>query len=248
MAANLPPGSVRLNSPVKKVTQRGELTTVETLNGLVFRCRKVLIAVPTPLYRHIQWSPALPADKQEYANSTHLGPYSKCILVYARPWWREAGFNGSFMDLQGPVAFSRDVSSEKDGLFSIASLIFGDYATEWMRLPVSRRIQAVKDQLADMVGEEHHHKVFDTVQTIEQHWAKEPYIEGVPCPMPAPGGIWQRLGNSLRRPFGSLHFIGTETAYEWKGYMEGALRAGERGAAEVVGALKASDTKRIEKL
>lgn len=238
LAANLKPGSVKLSSPVSRITQAGTFTLVETANGLVFRCRKALIAIPTPLYRHIKFTPPLPADKEEYVNSVHLGPYSKCILVYARPWWREAGLNGSFINLRGPVTFSRDVSSDKDGMYAISSLLFGEYATQWMRLPVSRRVQAVKDQFADMVGKPELRAVInDTVQTIEQHWAREPWIEGVPCPMPAPGGIWQRLGNALRRPFGSLHFIGTETAYEWKGYMEGAVRAGERGAAEVVAAL-----------
>jgi len=34
-----------------------------------------------------------------------------------------------------------------------------------------------------------------------------------------------------------VHFVGTETAYEWKGYMDGAVRSGERGATEVVDAL-----------
>lgn len=158
--------------------------------------------------------------------------------MYSTPWWREAGFNGSFVDLSGPVVFSRDVSSDKDEMYAISCLIGGKYASNWSRLPMSRRVVAVKDQLASMIGVEHGGKIYDTIQTIEGVWAKEPYIEGVPCPMPAPGGIWPRLGNALRRPFRSLHFIGTETAIEWKGYMEGAIRAGERGAAEVIANLR----------
>jgi monoamine oxidase len=38
----------------------------------------------------------------------------------------------------------------------------------------------------------------------------------------------------LREPWEDLHFAGTETAGEWKGYMEGAVRSGERAAAEVI--------------
>lgn len=246
LAENLIRGSVYLNCPVNGITQTNTGALVETLSGQSFRARKVLISVPTPLYRHIRFSPSLPSDKQEYVNSVYLGPYCKCILLYSSPWWRDVGFNGSFIDLSGPVVFSRDVSSDEDNMYAISCLIGGQYALKWSRLPISRRVNAVKDQLASMMGAEHGGKVYDTIQTMEKAWAKEPFIEGVPCPMPAPGGIWPRLGNALRRPFGNLHFIGTETAIEWKGYMEGAVRAGARGAAEVVADLRAESSRRAE--
>ncbi|KAK7900998.1 hypothetical protein LTR67_003284 [Exophiala xenobiotica] len=245
LAEGLEPSSVYLNCPVNGIIQTSTGAIIETLSGDAFRARKVLISVPTPLYRHIKFLPHLPADKQEYADSVQLGPYCKCILIYSSPWWREAGFNGSFIDLSGPVVFSRDVSSDADEMYAISCLIGGKYAHEWSRLPVSRRATAVKDQLASMMGPEHGKRIYDTIQTIEKAWAKEPFIEGVPCPMPAPGGIWRRLGNALRRPFGNVHFIGTETAFEWKGYMEGAVRAGERGALEVVADLQAADGRRL---
>ena len=146
--------------------------------------------------------------------------------------------NGGFCDLKGPVAFSRDVSSDEDGMFAIACFLFGEYAVKWSRLSPTQRLKAVKDQLAQMVGDELRGKVYNTIQTIEKQWAPEPWSEGAPCPMVAPGGIWARLGNELRRPFKNIHFIGTETAYEWKGYMEGAVASGERGALEVIKALR----------
>ena len=36
------------------------------------------------------------------------------------------------------------------------------------------------------------------------------------------------------RPIGPIHFAGEHTAGEWAGLMEGALRSGRRGAAEVL--------------
>ena len=42
---------------------------------------------------------------------------------------------------------------------------------------------------------------------------------------------------AIKLPFRSLHFVGPETSYVWKGYMEGAVRSGRRGAAEVVAEL-----------
>ena len=41
------------------------------------------------------------------------------------------------------------------------------------------------------------------------------------------------LGPQLRRPVGLVHFAGTETSTYWFGFMDGAVRSGERAAAEV---------------
>ena len=39
---------------------------------------------------------------------------------------------------------------------------------------------------------------------------------------------------AIRRPFGRVHWAGTETSTYWTGYMDGAVRAGQRAAAEVL--------------
>ena len=54
-----------------------------------------------------------------------------------------------------------------------------------------------------------------------------------------PGGL-TKFEHVLRAPAGRIHFVGTETAFEWKGYMEGAVRSGERGAEEVLLSLNKS--------
>jgi monoamine oxidase len=50
-------------------------------------------------------------------------------------------------------------------------------------------------------------------------------------------GIWTAYGPALRAPIGALHWAGTETSPLWYGKMEGAVRSGERVAAEVLDAL-----------
>ena len=45
------------------------------------------------------------------------------------------------------------------------------------------------------------------------------------------------------RGSGPIHWAGTETASQWAGYMEGAIRSGERGAAEVRAALAGQDAR-----
>jgi monoamine oxidase len=42
-------------------------------------------------------------------------------------------------------------------------------------------------------------------------------------------------GDRIRDPVGRIHWAGTETSTYWNGYMDGAVRSGERAAAEVLG-------------
>ncbi|HET8881374.1 MAG TPA: FAD-dependent oxidoreductase [Solimonas sp.] len=49
--------------------------------------------------------------------------------------------------------------------------------------------------------------------------------------------MWLDYGEALRAPIGRLHWAGTETATIWNGYLDGALRSGERAAQEVMAAL-----------
>jgi monoamine oxidase len=46
--------------------------------------------------------------------------------------------------------------------------------------------------------------------------------------------VWTGYGEALREPVGLTHWAGTETAEVWNGYMEGAIRSGERTAREVL--------------
>lgn len=45
------------------------------------------------------------------------------------------------------------------------------------------------------------------------------------------------FGDALKMVWGKVHFVGTETAVKWKGYMDGAIESGERGAGEVIQSL-----------
>ena len=48
----------------------------------------------------------------------------------------------------------------------------------------------------------------------------------------APGTLTD-FGPAIRQVFGRVHWAGTETSTYWSGYMDGAVRAGQRAAIEV---------------
>ena len=47
-------------------------------------------------------------------------------------------------------------------------------------------------------------------------------------------GTLTRHGHLLREPFGRVHWAGTETATVSHGAIDGAVRSGERAAAEIL--------------
>ena len=67
-------------------------------------------------------------------------------------------------------------------------------------------------------------------------WAKEPFSRGCYEGYMAPG-VMTAYGATLRAPVGRIHWSGTETSDYWTGYIDGAVRSGERAAAEVLDAL-----------
>ena len=68
---------------------------------------------------------------------------------------------------------------------------------------------------------------------MEKDWAEEGWSAGCYGGRLTPG-VWTQLGPALRAPVGRVHWAGTETSPVWNGYMDGAVRSGERVAREVL--------------
>jgi monoamine oxidase len=52
-----------------------------------------------------------------------------------------------------------------------------------------------------------------------------------------PMGLLTTAGSALRTPVGPIHWAGSETSAVWCGYLEGAVRSGQRAASEVADTL-----------
>ena len=73
------------------------------------------------------------------------------------------------------------------------------------------------------------------VEYVEKSWAEEEWSRGGPVCSFTPGSLVP-YGEALRQPAGRIHWAGAETATVWCGYMDGAVRSGERAAEEVLDA------------
>ena len=67
------------------------------------------------------------------------------------------------------------------------------------------------------------------ISYVEKDWSAEEFSRGCYGAHFAPG-VWTAYGEALRPSIGRIHWAGAEYAHEWNGYMEGAVRSGERVA------------------
>ncbi len=105
-----------------------------------------------------------------------------------------------------------------------------------LRRDAARRTgaSAVLEGFAAMFGEQALHPI----EYVEHDWTKERWTGGGPVADLRAAARCSRFGPAIRRPFGRVHWAGTETSTYWTGYMDGAVRAGERAAIEVVERLR----------
>lgn len=242
MAGLLPADSIIVDSPVTATNDFGTSIAVSTKNNKTHRAKRVVVSLPTTLYKTIQFTPLLPENKLKLATRTIHGHTSKVFLSYETPWWRELGSCGLTQSLKGLVAVTRDTSNDKAGHFSLLCFLVGDPGRRWSvlspperQVAVERHIESVYQPLFDK--ENKGQRVPGVKGYTEQIWSNEVFSGGCPCPA-FPPGLMSEVGDEIRSSVGNLFFVGTETTFEWRGYMEGAVRSGERGAKEVIESLR----------
>ncbi|TVY68866.1 Amine oxidase [flavin-containing] B [Lachnellula suecica] len=234
LAGLLSPDTIQLSTPVTAITDTRSSVIVTSQSGKCYTGRKLILSIPTPLYKDLVFSPPLSGDKLVFASGTQHGYYSKMILCYASPWWTKDNRCGLAISYQTPVCVIRDTSVAADDHYCLTCFIGGEPGRVWSRLPQHERRSQVLKQVSRIYREDV--EVFKPIEIFEQEWSKEEWSKGAPCPVAGPG-LLTKAGAALKQSYGNLHFVGTETSDVWSGYMEGAVRSGIRGAKEVVESL-----------
>jgi monoamine oxidase len=219
---------VALRAPAHRIEQHQDHAVVHTARGPV-RARRVVVAVPPPMVVDIDWRPHLPAGRRALMHHLDMGELMKCDAIYRTPFWRKAGLNGFGISDSGAVRAAFD-NCPKDGDPGVllAFVGGGTWRTYGLETRAKRR-RAVLEGFAAMFGDQALHPV----DYVEHDWTHERWTTGGPVANYAPQ-VMTSVGHTIRQPFRHVHWAGTETSTYWTGYMDGAVRAGQRAAAEVL--------------
>jgi monoamine oxidase len=224
---------VVLGTPVRRIVQDADGVRV-IASGLTVSAERAIVTVPPVLALDIAFSPALPQSKTRLLRGLRPGATIKAEAVYPRPFWRDAGLSGQGIG-DAPVAATFDNSPQDGSIGVLMGFIVGAPARRHRGLPAAQRRAEALASFAGYVG--------DAARTptayVEKDWTDDRWTKGCPTAH-TPPGILRRYGPALRRATGRVHWAGSETSTFWQGYMDGAVRSGERAADEALGALRRS--------
>ena len=215
---------VTLGAPVTAIEQHADgVRVVSTTTPATHEAKRVVLALPPRLLRDVAIE--LPSAAREVVERGQVGGVVKCFAAYEQPFWRAAGLSGEAYRPHGDVRAT--VALDGSGAAILLAFVVGAAARGWSARDRTERKQAVLATLAEQFGP----AALAPLDYAEHDWSHDPWSAGCVAST-APGvtpGAWGA-------PHGRVHFAGTESARSWPGYMEGAIEAGERAAAEVIAA------------
>ena len=224
--------AVRLDAPVRRIVQDGDSVTVVS-DATEVRATHALITIPAHLAGRIDYEPQLPPSRDQLTQKMPMGSVIKTMAVYDEPFWRAEGLSGQATSDVGPAELTFDNSPPSGRPGVLVAFVEGNDARELSRRAPEERQKEVVDCLVRFFGP----RAASPIEFLQLDWSAERWSGGCYGAHLAPG-VLTAFGPDLRTPVGRIHWAGTETATVWAGYMEGAVRSGERAATEVLTALR----------
>ena len=220
--------AVQLGAPVTAIRQGNGGVEVMHDGGVV-KAGRAIVALPPTLAGRIRYSPALPPLRDQLTQQVPMGYVTKVQIAYPEPFWRAEGLSGSVFSLDDEVSVIFDNSPPDLSCGVLLGFLEGAHARRAGKLPPEERKELILSVFAKFFGP----RSADPDEYVEKDWAAEEWSRG--CYGGRFGtGVWTGYGEALREPVGRIHWAGTETAEVWNGYMDGAVRSGERAAHEVL--------------
>ena len=216
---------VALEAVVRRIERHGDGTLTVTSDAGAVTAKAVVVAIPPEHRAAIAFLPDLPPEHGKLTEHWPQGKLSKSYAAYETPFWRAKGLSGEALSDEGPVFITFDVSPGDAGPGIL--LGFTDARTFDPLPPEQRREQALSG-FAALFGD----AALAPIDYLDHCWGTEGFAPGGPTAA-VPPGSWTTYGPWLRKPVDGIFWAGTETADQWTGFLDGAVRSGRRAAGEV---------------
>jgi len=226
MAAELG-DALHLSQPVRHITQDADGVTVRA-DGLTVRARRVIVAIPLAIASSIVYEPMLPVDRAFLHQRMPSGAVVKTSVIYDEPFWRADGLSGQSASPGSLATLTIDACTDTGNPGIMCAITEGPAARRLTKVNEAERKAAIIGELVDRFGD----KARTPLEYHEQNWTIERYSGGGMISH-APTGVLTEFGYTLREPCGRIHWAGTESSAIMCGWIDGAIRSGERAADEV---------------
>ncbi|MCW2686340.1 MAG: Amine oxidase, partial [Mycobacterium sp.] len=220
--------SVHLAQPVRRVEQHADGVTVRS-DDMTVRAQRAIVAVPLAIASQILYEPMLPVDRSFLHQRMPSGSVFKIAILYDEPFWRADGLSGQSAAPGSPATVTIDACTDTGRPGVMCVITEGPIARRLGQLDEPDRRNAILSELVERFGP----RAASPVEYIEQNWSVERYSGGGMLSH-APPGVLTEFGHALREPCGRIHWAGTESSAVMCGWVDGAIRSGERAASEVM--------------
>lgn len=242
-----------LNEPVQKITSKDQGVVVESA-GLRIEAKRAIVTVPVSLVGKIAFDPVLPAGRVQLQDDFGMGSVWKIWVAYDKPFWREPGYQGQKEGLSGEsvtanpdnwVITTLDGSEDATATGLLVAFVGGQKGILFQQKTREERKAIILKELASRFGEAAskpsanvHFKPLEPQNPVadsyfEWNWTIEQYTHGAFAGVPGTG-TYTQSGETLRQPYGRVHWAGVDTSTYPYASMSGAVQAGERAATEAL--------------
>jgi monoamine oxidase len=217
------------NNPVKSISRQksGEYVVKGQRKSVL--AKQVIVAMSPPLAERITYAPPVSAKRRQLMRRMFIGSIGKANAIYKTQFWRDAGLSGAVISTADTIRASYDDSDAEDSYGAILGFIQADQM---------KALDHVKEsEIQDLVEKDYVRYFGQQAAEVEEwvifRWDKEEYSGGGPTAL-AGTGTFAQYGAALKSCENGIHWAGTEAADYWPGYMDGAIRSGERAAGEIL--------------
>ena len=218
----------RKQSVVTRIEQNdaGVTVTYQSSDGpQTITADRVICALPFPILKNIEITPALPEDKQQAINDLKLTPVTRTYQQFSRRVWEQQSLSGyGITDLPIQNTYSPTMTQTgKSGI--LVSYTGGQRALDMGVMSEKDRQSFVLRQMGNLFT-----NLSGQLSSTSVVWHEDPFAGGGFTYF-EPGQMATLLPLAQRSE-GRIHFAGEHTS-AWHGWMNGALESGNRAAEEV---------------
>jgi monoamine oxidase len=210
---------IKLNAQVQKIAQTDEAVTIFfNQNGQLESVAAdfVVCTVPFTVLKKIEFSPSLPAVKQEIINKTKYDAAARIFIQTKRRFWEDAKLNGfAFGEENAEIWHSTYGQKGTSGI--LQTYLRGEFAEKMAALSLDSRLSKTTDDLAKLFPRIKE----NTIGGISKCWSEDAFCEGA----------WAHLPPKERelfyQPENRIFFAG-EHLSDYGSWMQGAFISGLR--------------------
>ena len=205
---------IKLNAPVYRVEHNIDRVTITTEDDEIFTADAVVMAIPLPTLKDIEFAPKLSPEKIAASKEGHTGHGTK---MFVRVKGQYPGF-WAFAPNPNPISLMYTKIVDSD---STIFLCFGP-SNDLIDINDDEAVQSAVNKLLSGVN---------VIESFGYDWNADPFAQGTWCTFKKTQ--MTKYLAELQKPEGRVFFASSDFASGWRGFIDGAIESGLKTAYEI---------------